>query len=266
MSTPLSGMGQSRSGRRFAATVLTLLVLILPTAGLRAQGIAQRVSEVRDGKVRMSFATRPGVCGNGRNITTSRDTDDWESWCEAGPARVVLTRRGGELTDVDTYVGGRWRTPRGPVVDLGTVPAAAAGRYLMSLAADPEVRVGKEAIFPATIADSITVWPQLLEIARDRRLPRRTRKSAVFWLGQAAGDAAVGDLSDLVDDDDADLEIREQAVFALSQLSGDRAVPALIEIARTHDDPRIRRKAMFWLGQSDDPRVIALFEEILLGR
>ncbi len=28
-------------------------------------------------------------------------------------------------------------------------------------------------------------------------------------------------------------------------------------------DPEIRRKAMLWLGQSNDPRAIALFEEIL---
>lgn len=240
-----------------------LYVLAIPLA---AQGIADRAAEMRDGKVRMSFATRPGVCGNGRSITTHRGTVDWESWCEAGPARVVLTMRGGELTDVDTYVGGRWRTPRGNVLDLGTVAAPEAARYLLDLAGDPGNRGGKEAIFPATIADSVEVWPELLRLARNRELPRSTRKNALFWLGQAAGEAATGDLTDLVDDDDADLAIREQAVFALSQLHDDRGVPALIEIARTHDDRRIRRKALFWLGQSDDPRVIALFEEILLGR
>ncbi len=251
----------------FFPTLLT--VLILPTVlspTLAGQSLADRAAEMRDGKVRMSFATRPGVCGNGRNITTHRSTDDWESWCEAGPARVVLTMRGGEVIDVDTYVGGRWRAPRGNVLDVGTVAAPEAARYLLDLAGDPGSRGGKEAIFPATIADSIEVWPELLDLARNRELRRSTRKSAVFWLGQAAGEAATDDLADLVDDDDADLEIREQAVFALSQLHDDQGVPALIEIARTHDDPRIRRKALFWLGQSHDARVIALFEEILLGR
>lgn len=263
MTNRIRGVERQKGCRRRPAVLYALFALSAPLA---AQDIADRAAEIRDGKVRMSFATRPGVCGNGRNITTHRSTDDWESWCEAGPARVVLTMRGGELTDVDTYVGGRWRTPRSDVLDLGTVSAPAAARYLLSLAGNAGTRAGKEAIFPATIADSIEVWPDLLTLARNRELPRSTRKSAVFWLGQAAGDEATSDLTDLVDDDDADLEIREQAVFALSQLRDDRGVPSLIEIARTHDDPRIRRRAMFWLGQSDDPRVISLFEEILLGR
>jgi hypothetical protein len=28
----------------------------------------------------------------------------------------------------------------------------------------------------------------------------------------------------------------------------------------------VRKKALFWLGQSGDPRAIALFEEILTGK
>ena len=34
-------------------------------------------------------------------------------------------------------------------------------------------------------------------------------------------------------------------------------------IARTHRDPAIRKKALFWLGQSEDPRAITLFQELL---
>jgi len=30
-----------------------------------------------------------------------------------------------------------------------------------------------------------------------------------------------------------------------------------------HRDPEVRRKAIFWLAQSQDPRAVALFEEIL---
>jgi TolA-binding protein len=63
--------------------------------------------------------------------------------------------------------------------------------------------------------------------------------------------------------DECSAPLREQAVFALSQRSHDEGVPALIGIARTHPDGAIRKKALFWLGQSGDPRAIALFEEIL---
>jgi hypothetical protein len=36
-----------------------------------------------------------------------------------------------------------------------------------------------------------------------------------------------------------------------------------MRIARTNDDPELRKTALFWLGQSEDPRAVTLFEEIL---
>jgi HEAT repeat protein len=52
-------------------------------------------------------------------------------------------------------------------------------------------------------------------------------------------------------------------VFALSQRRNEEAVPALIQVARNNRDPSVRRTALFWLGQTIDPRAVALFEEIL---
>jgi len=37
----------------------------------------------------------------------------------------------------------------------------------------------------------------------------------------------------------------------------------LIGVARTHTNPAVRKQAMFWLGQSRDPRAIEFFTEIL---
>jgi HEAT repeat protein len=102
-----------------------------------------------------------------------------------------------------------------------------------------------------------------LKIAKADNVSKKVRRSAVFWLGQAAGDAATRGLTDLVDDGNADREVRETAVFALSQRPRDEGVPALIRIARQNKDPDLRRKAIFWLGQSDDPRALSLFEELL---
>jgi HEAT repeat protein len=112
----------------------------------------------------------------------------------------------------------------------------------------------------------VTVWPALLRVAKSETRPRETRSQAVFWLGQAAGEAATAELSGLVGDDSVDREVRKQAVFALSQRPRDEAVPALVRVARTHRDPEIRKQALFWLGQSGDPRAIALFEELLTRR
>jgi HEAT repeat protein len=88
----------------------------------------------------------------------------------------------------------------------------------------------------------------------------------VFWLGQAAGDAVTAELGALVVDGGVDREVREHAVFALSQRPKDEGVPALIKVARTNKDPEIRKKALFWLGQSHDPRALDLFEELLTKR
>ena len=99
-----------------ATAILGLLAFSPPAA---AQTIADRIAAVRDGQVRMSFTARPGVCGSGRNISTSRESDDWESRCEGGPVRVALDIVAGVVTDVDTYVGGRWRSPRATTTDLG---------------------------------------------------------------------------------------------------------------------------------------------------
>jgi hypothetical protein len=52
--------------------------------------------------------------------------------------------------------------------------------------------------------------------------------------------------------------------MALSQLPADQGVPLLIDVARTHRNAQVRKRAMFWLGQSKDPRAVKFFEEILL--
>ena len=261
---------------RTAGVVLAALAGVAAVAP--AQGIASQVARVSNGTVRMSFAARPGICGsgnsimhsNGRGRTTwgdnswnrSRDVE-WESDCSLGPARVVLDRRNGELTDLRFYVGGRWRPAAADVVDLGTVSAHDAADYLVSIAQTERGSMGEKAIFPATIADSADIWPALIKVARNSDLPRGTRTQSVFWLGQAAGDAATANLNSLVGDNSVDREVRESAVFALSQRPRDEGVPALISVARTNKDPEIRKKALFWLGQSHDPRALDLFEELL---
>ncbi len=256
---------------------MTPLLLAL---ALLQQSLDRRIAAAPDGIVRLDFAARPGVCGDGRgsismdcddgncgHYTVSvnrRDRDEVEYDCDPGPVRVSLRVASGHVTSVRTYVGGRWRsTTADGVTDLGTVGAREATAYFLALAAKDSGGSAEHAIFPAILADSVTVWPDLLRIARNERISRRTRSQAVFWLGQAAGEAATKGLTDLVEDRTGDRDVREQAVFALSQRPHDEGVPALIRIARENHDPELRKKALFWLGQSDDPRALALFEEIL---
>src|SRR6266550_6313697 len=165
-----------------AGTTAVVLTALLGVAGVaRAQSVASRVAHVSNGRVRMSFATKPGICGtgssmmrsNGRGRTTWGDNwntspdIEWDIDCTYGPARVVLDRRDGELEDLRWYVGGRWRPAGSDVVDLGMVPAREAADYLLSIAQSEKGSMGEKAILPATLADSIEVWPSLLKIARN---------------------------------------------------------------------------------------------------
>jgi HEAT repeat protein len=46
-------------------------------------------------------------------------------------------------------------------------------------------------------------------------------------------------------------------------LPKEEGVPRLIEVAETNHNREVRRQAMFWLGQSNDPRALAFFEKVL---
>jgi hypothetical protein len=238
-----------------------VLVVAYP-ATVNAQDLAQRVVAVGNGTVRLSFAARPGICGDGmHNIRTTDQNDEWEQDCVPAPVRVALQVQDRRVIDVRSYVGGRWRAAVS-ATDLGTIRPQDAAAYFISLAEHNE-DVSGDALLPATLADSVTIWPALLRIARNSRAPQETRRSAVFWLGQAAGAAASRSLDSIAADSTGDREVKKQAVFALSQRSANDGVPALLRIARSNPDPELRKSALFWLGQSEDPRALALFEEIL---
>ena len=259
--------------------LIFVLAACVAAAPLSAQSLADRVARAPDGTVHVTYAARAGVCGNGagmisfdcengtcgrHRITTNSDwDDDTPCACDSGPVRLALQVTNGHVTRLRTYVGGHWKPAAAGVTDVGTVAAPEAARFLLDLARTGDGRASEEAIFPATLADSVTVWPDLLKIARADAVPTHVRNQAVFWLSQAAGDAVVKGLKDLVDDDNVDRDVREHAVFALSQEPHDVGVPALIQIARANKDAGVRRKAIFWLGQSNDPRAISLFEELL---
>ncbi len=259
-------------------TIGSVLVLaVLTAASAQGQGSsAARLAQVRDGQVRFSFTLRPGVCGQGSNIwTTGRGRRDWNGRrsqdvdydveCESGPGRVTIEKDRGEITDLRFYVGGRWHANPN-ATDLGQLSAREASALLLDIARTGDGKASRNAIFPATVVDSVEIWRDLMKLARDGSRGRETRKQAVFWLGQLAEAPATAGLDELASDRDVDRDVREQAIFALSQRPKDEGVPALVKVVRTSKDPELRRKALFWLGQSDDPRALDLIEELLAKR
>jgi HEAT repeat protein len=100
----------------------------------------------------------------------------------------------------------------------------------------------------------------LVDVARDKTQPVETRKQALFWAGQ--GGAPLADLTSLYNASD-DREMKDQLIFVYSQRAEPAALDKLLEIARRDPDPELRRKALFWLGQSDDPRAAKAIQDII---
>ena len=240
--------------------VLAALLIVSAPGALRAQSLEQRVARVADGTVHLSFAARPGVCGSGTSINLRDGENEREYECGQPQVEVALRLHDHRVVDVRTYVGGRWRLAAA-AIDLGTVRPQEAAAYFLTLA-ERGKDISGDPVLPAALADSVTIWPSLLRLARMATLPDEMRRTAVFWLGQQAAAEAGKALDSIAGDKRGDREVRKQAVFALSQREGE-GVPALIRIARSNPDPELRKTALFWLGQTEDPRALALFEEIL---
>lgn len=245
----------------------------------RAQSLSRRIADAGDGTVVFSFASRPGVCGDGETYVrdgfgdgmrvseqgnfTGRNHggDDWPP-CIPGPVHVRATVSRGEVIRLRTFAGPLRNRDSGERRDLGTVGVGEATSFLTGVVEQANGRSASDAVLPLVLADSIDPWPTLLRFARNDRLSRSVRSSVSFWL--ARGASAVLGVAD--HDDDADDDVRSSAVFALSQQPKDVAIPRLLEVARRNAHPAARAQALFWLGQSGDPRAIDLFEEILRRR
>jgi HEAT repeat protein len=100
----------------------------------------------------------------------------------------------------------------------------------------------------------------LLSVVSDSTQSMDTRKKALFWLGQEH--SSTGQLVDLYGKL-RDQELKEAVVFALSQRNQAAAIDELMTIAKTDKDPELRKKAVFWLGQSHDPRVAQFLSELI---
>ena len=131
-------------------------------------------------------------------------------------------------------------------------------RYLQSIYPRASTRM-KEQIFLTMGQEKSGGSAWLLEKARDSRESIEVRKKALFWAGQN-DQTPTRDLA-AVYQSAGDESLKEHAIFVLSQRKDDAAVSELMRIAQNDPDRRMRAKAMFWLGQSDDPRVAKMISD-----
>ncbi len=239
------------------AIAATALVSIWAAAPARGQSLADRIAETANGRVLLSYAAKPGVCGNGKSISIGKwSTRD--GWCDPGPARVELRLEGGRVQYADLKVGGSWGD-RPDALQLGRVSAAEASGALLSLAR--EAAAGAEDLVMAgVIADSAAPARSLLELAEGADA-KKIRESALFWLSAEAGEAVMrraGYPAETEED-----EIASAAVFALSQRDEHTAVAALTRVVRGDASAHVKKDALFWLGQTGSPEAVGVIAEVL---
>jgi HEAT repeat protein len=100
----------------------------------------------------------------------------------------------------------------------------------------------------------------LLRVAGDTSEDVEMRKKALFWAGQAG--VSIGELTRLYGSV-TDREMREQLIFVYSQRNEPAALDKLIEIAKRDSSPELRKRALFWVGQSDDARAVQAIQDII---
>ena len=101
----------------------------------------------------------------------------------------------------------------------------------------------------------------LVGFARDDTRPN-VRSRALTALAQRAGQEASATIQNAINND-PDTAVKKTAVGALARMPKDEGIPLLIQVARTNKNVDVRKQAMFWLGESKDPRAVTFFEEIL---
>jgi HEAT repeat protein len=257
----------TRIGHLIAAAAL--VAVAGPSA--RAQSLAGRVDAAPDGRVQFNFAARPGICGNGRTYIQTRpnnytgifygNTSEYlrAEPCVAGPVRVVIDRADKMPLSIQAYVGPADTSLRG-ITDLGHVRAQDAADYLLSLATKVDGRAGREAIFPAILADSANTSQALVTIARNASLPRETRRSALSYMGRSTDGlqtipASVTDPILAIARDETDNQsVRQQALSVLGRLDHGAGIPPLVQLSQQTQSNWLAKEAMQTLARSGDPR------------
>jgi HEAT repeat protein len=102
----------------------------------------------------------------------------------------------------------------------------------------------------------------LLDQAVNAKNSMDIRKQALFWAGQSGGVdvAKLGALYDKASEE----EFKNQVIFVLSQKGrSPEAVDKLVDIAKNEKNHELRKQAIFWLGQSHDPRAMKALQDLI---
>jgi HEAT repeat protein len=102
----------------------------------------------------------------------------------------------------------------------------------------------------------------VIDAARNDKDPH-VRGQALMSLAQRAATQVSREAIQNAIANDPEQSVKERAVSALAQMPNSEGVPMLIDIAKSHKDANVRKKAMQQLGQSKDPRALDFFAQVL---
>jgi hypothetical protein len=207
----------------------------------------------------LSDLARQGKNGRG----TRRNVEDDDILAALALNRGVVARDAlAGIARTDARVGTRKQAVFWLAMLRGNEGADIASSVMFN---DKDTDVRKHAAFALGQSKSPRVAADLIRLGNTDRDPD-VRSQAWFWLAHngapEAENAIVAALSKETDED-----AREQAIFALSRLPDERATRALIAAAENRSLSRGQRKrAVFWLSQSESESAQAYLEQVLTAR
>ena len=261
-----------RTGLVIPAATLAA-VFLAPPVSRRHQGgdLGRRITSAPDGLVKMSYASRDGICGDGRTfiadgtsggpgydvwfaggMSVSGANTDIASRCARGPVRLLLVVRDHRVVDVQPFVGPPSSATERAGTELGTVPVADVSRYLLDLAGRGDDHSASNAILAASLADSVRIAGTLAAMAQNKALRSSVREGALKWAGRVGvreGDRAAARVArTIVEDRDDQADVRERAVRVIGEEPDGPAY--LRTLYRRLDEPALRERIVRVVAES----------------
>lgn len=203
-------------------------------------------------KIEVPSGTRTWCCVAGQDWRSPGRQCDLDSrWLSVtnfaadDAARVYVRIEKGVLRDVRVYADACPVRSREAIVDLGVRNGDDSLRFVAA------AKLDSDRLYPAIVAHGSDEAADELK-SRAEQSRGEARELAWFWISQLARPSAEAVLLGALNRGDSD---SEPLVFALSQLPGERSAGALLKVLKSPKrDIETRKRALFWLGQSDDPR------------
>ena len=86
---------------------------------------------------------------------------------------------------------------------------------------------------------------------------------ALQSLMQSDSDRALPYIAEILKAETSSKPLKDMAVRLLGQHHGPKTTPYLIELARSQNDPKLRRTAIMWLGQSKDDKALEVLDDLV---